>query len=121
MTYSFNISWPEQALWENRPCHWSKKARAKRNHLAEAAAVATEEGLHLSGIERPYLKWTFHPPDRRRRDVSNVIRALKAAEDGIAAALRVDDRHFLNDWPMEFSEPVKGGMIVVTVCEAGDV
>ena len=37
------------------------------------------------------ITMTWYRPDRRKRDSANVIKVL---EDGIAAALAVDDRHF---------------------------
>lgn len=37
---------------------------------------------------------TFFPPDRRARDEDNLIASLKSSLDGIAQALRIDDRCF---------------------------
>ena len=40
------------------------------------------------------LKVTFVQPDRRHRDRDNLLAASKAALDGVAAALKVDDSRF---------------------------
>ena len=37
---------------------------------------------------------TFFPPDRRARDEDNLIASLKSSLDGIAQALRIDDKCF---------------------------
>jgi hypothetical protein len=39
----------------------------------------------------------------------------KAAIDGIALALGIDDKHILVVWPTEFAKPIKGGKVTVTV------
>ena len=40
------------------------------------------------------VRITFYPPDARRRDDDNMIGSFRAARDGIADALGVDDRRF---------------------------
>ena len=40
------------------------------------------------------IAYTFCPPDKRKRDLSNFVASMKGAEDGIADALGVDDSHF---------------------------
>jgi hypothetical protein len=48
-------------------------------------------------------------------NVDGCISALKGAVDGIADAFRVDDSELRISWPTAFSEPVKGGAVVVEV------
>jgi hypothetical protein len=55
----------------------------------------------------------FHPPDKRRRDLMNCIGACKALIDGLQDSWGIDDRDFRIHWPLEFSEPVKGGAVIV--------
>ena len=59
------------------------------------------------------FKFTFHPPDKRKRDVDNVIASLKALIDGLADAWGIDDSEFLITYPRKFAEPVKGGKIII--------
>ena len=58
------------------------------------------------------MHWHFVMPDRRS-DRSNVFRRVKAAEDGIADALGVNDRRFLPS--ISFGGPEKPGKVVVTI------
>lgn len=67
--------------------------------------VAPEEG----GIA---LRFDFHPPDKRRRDLDNMLASIKAGVDGIADALGVDDQRF-GFW-LSREAPIKGGKIVVS-------
>lgn len=108
------LSWPPRALWQNHRTHWSAEARAKRTARREAWALA----LPAKGIKRPYLRFAFHPPDKRSRDLQNMPATQKAAIDGIADALGIDDKHFLISWPLAFGDVVAGGAVVVTIDEA---
>ena len=56
---------------------------------------------------------TFVPPDRRHRDDDNMIASLKAARDGIADALGVNDRRFRPNYV--FAEPEKPGRVEVEI------
>lgn len=53
----------------------------------------------------------FYPPDRRHRDDDNMIGAFKAARDGIADALGVNDRRFRPVY--YFETPEKPGRVEV--------
>ena len=56
---------------------------------------------------------TFHPPDKRRRDLDNMLSSFKSGIDGIVDAIGVDD----SDWTITISkgEPVIGGKVVVEI------
>lgn len=56
---------------------------------------------------------TFYPPDRRHRDDDGMIGAFKHMRDGIADALRVNDRRFRPTYA--FGEPEKPGRVEVTL------
>jgi crossover junction endodeoxyribonuclease RusA len=58
----------------------------------------------------------FCPPDYRRRDRDNLIASMKAATDGLADALGIDDSKFITSYRM--GQPVKGGAVLVTVRQA---
>lgn len=109
------LPWPSRALWANYRCHWASKAAAVRSARSAAWASALASGIKQANITRPILRFTAHPPDNRSRDTGNFPHTQKAAVDGIADALGIDDKHFLCVWPMQFAEPVKGGKVVVTI------
>ena len=50
--------------------------------------------MDLIGDKLP-VKFTFHPSNKRRRDIDNLISATKAHRDGIADALNIDDSRFI--------------------------
>jgi len=66
-------------------------------------------GLVVDG--RIKMKITFYPPDRKRRDDDNMIASFKAARDGLADALGVDDRRFRPEY--HFGEPDDPGRVEV--------
>lgn len=59
----------------------------------------------------------FLPPDRRRRDMDNLLASCKGLLDGIADALGVDDSRFAITLALT-SEPVKFGGVRVTIGRA---
>src|SRR5690606_12629084 len=90
------LPWPDSKLMPNRRHgkHWGAshpaKVRARQDayYLAKSAKpAAIPEGAIPLRIE-------FHAPDARRRDIDNLLAAHKAALDGIAQALGVDDSRF---------------------------
>jgi crossover junction endodeoxyribonuclease RusA len=65
-------------------------------------------------IVRVSIAVTVHPKTRNPIDRDNCVAALKSYLDGIADALGVDDQTF--DTPsISFGEPVKGGLMTLTV------
>jgi crossover junction endodeoxyribonuclease RusA len=56
---------------------------------------------------------TFRPPDKRRRDLDNLVASAKSLGDGVADAIRVDDAL----WSVTYAigEPTKGGAVIVEI------
>ena len=111
------LPWPEPALWQNRRKHWAETAEAIRKARAFSFAVAKEQSVGRLKTQTPTLRFWFHPPDKRSRDLHNLPATQKAAIDGISDAMGCDDKGFRCIWPTEFSEPVKGGCVMVEVTE----
>jgi len=109
------LPWPVAALWQNSRAHWRTRADATKKARNEAGLIAMAGGLRKPGCDGAHLEWAFIPPDNRRRDLSNAIASTKAAIDGIADALGVDDSTFTHSWPLRFEATAKGGAIRVTV------
>jgi crossover junction endodeoxyribonuclease RusA len=115
---TIELPFPPAELNPNRKNgrHWGAthavKEAYKRDCWALAlAAFGTSRAMPAGDIP---LSLTFVQPDKRRRDRDNLLASCKAALDGLAAALKVDDSRF---------EPVtirrefgkKPGAVVVTV------
>ena len=63
--------------------------------------------------ERLHLKITFAPPNRRARDLDNLLASLKSGLDGLCDVLGVDD----SKWSIEISKADDriGGFVEIDV------
>ena len=107
---TIDLPWPPRDLQPHAKGLWYKKANATKVYRSQAfwwakkAKLATDPGATL--------RFTYHPPDNRRRDCQNVPSMLKPAIDGIADAMKCDDNGFAVHYPARFSHVVRGGKIV---------
>ena len=110
------LPWPTKDLSPNARGHWAVKARAKKAYRALCAWQAKSQGLGRIYTERLHLKITFVPPNRRARDLDNMLASLKSGLDGLCDVLGVDD----SKWSMEISkaEDRIGGFVEIVVTAA---
>jgi len=116
---TITLPWHDRKLSPNARVHHFVLARAKKKAKSDANILAF---LAYREIGRPQLiapitvSITFHPPDNRRRDLDNMLASNKAALDGIAAAIGVDD----SLWRLSLSrgDVVKSGKVVVQITPA---
>ena len=93
------LPWPDASLAPNRKNgrHWSGVHAAKVRRLADARCL-TLAAMQAQGYVPPpgklALTITFHAPDKRRRDLDNLLAAMKPDLDGVSCALGVDDQFF---------------------------
>lgn len=95
---SITLPWPSPKLMPNRKNgrHWSvtqaqkEQARADGYHAALDALGRND----LRTGERLPVKITFAAPDRRGRDIDNLLSSLKHSLDGIAIGIGINDKHF---------------------------
>jgi crossover junction endodeoxyribonuclease RusA len=66
----------------------------------------------------PHLRLTFHPPDKRKRDLDNMLASVKSGLDGVSDAMGVDDSRW--SLTLRRGEPTPGGAVVIEVKLAGD-
>ena len=89
------LPFPDPVLMpnESQGKHWAV-TRPARNKAKSAAFYLTTQagwqGRDVSGC----LKITFYCPDRRKRDLDNLVHAMKPALDGVAQAIGMDDSNF---------------------------
>lgn len=114
------LPWPDKRLSPNARLHWRARVGPKQKEkIAAGWATASMKGFHdlrtrLQADDSPIpMRITFYPPDHRRRDDDNMIGSFKAARDGIAQALGVDDRRFRPHY--FFEEPSKPGRVEVRI------
>jgi hypothetical protein len=115
------LPWPDKGLSPNARLHWAAKAKLKAKARQDATYLAYDampQGLRTvramyAGTVRIAVDVAFFPPDARHRDDDNMIGMFKAARDGIADALAVDDRRFMPVY--RFCDPCAPGRIEVTL------
>jgi crossover junction endodeoxyribonuclease RusA len=113
MKNTVSLPWPPKELSPNAALHWAKKSKKKKEYRTACWALTLEAKLEApQGVEKFPIEITFYPPDKRHRDADNMVAAIKSGLDGVADALKVNDRQFLPSFI--FSEEVKG-MIVLEI------
>ena len=106
------FGWPPRELSPNARVHWSKKAGAAKAYKTACWAI-TKEAKATAPAEGPIpLRIEFVPPDRRPRDLDNMLASIKHGLDGLALALGVNDKRFT--LALSVSEGI-GGMVRVTL------
>lgn len=109
------LPWPPSALSPNARGHWSIKARHAKKYRADSRVLCMAVGLRNVASEALSLRVTFQPPDRRARDLDNLLASIKAGLDGIADATGVDDSRWTLS--LEKGEPVKGGAVSIHISQ----
>jgi crossover junction endodeoxyribonuclease RusA len=107
------LPWPPKELSPNAALHWSKKVKKKKEYRTACWALTLEAKLEApKGSERFPIEITFYPPDKRHRDADNMVAAIKSGLDGVADALKVNDKRFLPNF--KFTDTVLG-MVVIEI------
>jgi len=105
------LPWPPKELSPNASLHWSKKTKKKKAYRTTCWALTLEAGLKApEGDGKIEMEITFCPPDKRPRDADNMVAAIKSGLDGVADALKVNDKRFLPSFV--FTESTMGRVIV---------
>jgi crossover junction endodeoxyribonuclease RusA len=108
------LDWPPKELHPNARVYFRTKAAVTKIYRKAAYERADWGNFFHADVESDIaVRIMFHPPDRRRRDLDNMLASIKAGIDGIADALCINDR-LLNPITIERCEPVKGGRVLVT-------
>lgn len=110
------LPFPPVELSPNWRGHWRPKSTATKNYrrdcwaLALGAKLKVPEYAGADGLI--FIRLDFFPPSLRQLDDDNAPAAFKAGRDGIADALKVDDKRFKTD-PHLHTEP--RSCVVVTL------
>ncbi len=113
------LPWPDKRLSPNSRVNWrilaanKKKARSDAFVLTTLAYSLAAKRKIANSIGKIPMTVTFYPPDARHRDDDNMVASFKAARDGIADALGLDDRRFVATYIV--AEPEKPGRIEITI------
>ncbi|OLF82681.1 hypothetical protein AWH63_06660 [Marinobacter sp. C18] len=125
-----SLKWPDKILSPNSRTHWRKRSEVVRAYRW-AAKVRTRSAIQLYKWDLKRLREVvaaggclhvfieFYPPDARRRDDDNLVASFKSGRDGLADALKIDDRHFRIHPRLMSGQIYPGGMVMVTIREEG--
>lgn len=107
------LPWPPASLSPNARKHWRALASAKSAYLTDCYYATKAAKLDVG--DKRHLRITFHPPDKRRRDLDNMLASLKAGLDGFSEAVGVDDY----EWSLTITRgnTRKGGAVIVEVVD----
>lgn len=111
------LPFPPSSLSGHNKGHWQTKRPIVEKHRrwARDATVAAHPLIPRTGDIR--VVTTFYPPDNRGDRINFVIR-MKPYFDGIADALKVNDKRFLPAF--HFGEQVRGGKVVIIIGEGSE-
>lgn len=109
------LPWPPSGLNPNARLHRMAVAKLKATYRAVCADAARFQGGGKIEADALTLRLTFVPPDRRHRDLDNMLSSIKAGLDGLADVLQVNDRSW--SLALERSKDV-GGFVQVAISAA---
>lgn len=113
------LPWPPKELSPNARVHWAKKTRITKAYRTTCAIVGFAHSLRAA-ITNPVddipLHMDFYPIDKRRRDLDNLIASMKAAQDGLADSMSIDDALFITTYRLHPNlTGERGGFVRVTM------
>jgi crossover junction endodeoxyribonuclease RusA len=110
------LPWPQKELNPNARVHRMVLAKEKRAYKAACILMARKDGVKAMPNARAlHLTIVFVPPDKRRRDLDNMLASIKSGLDGLSHVLGVDD----DCWSLTISKTkTVGGYVTVTIKEA---
>jgi crossover junction endodeoxyribonuclease RusA len=103
------LPFPPPDLNPNGRSHWAKKARVAKKFKNDCLMLLNGSRTALAG--RDSFSLTFCPPDRHKRDLDNMLAAMKHGLDALAAVCGVNDSEF--KLTIAKGEPVKGGLVII--------
>ena len=117
--FRVRLPWPDWSISPNSRAHYQHKAAIVKQHRHIARLVSLDALGFGNWIDadRVYAVWLFHDPDKRRRDTGNIRATMKAYQDGVFDALRVDDYAVKDEFLHRASEIIPGGGVELRLYE----
>lgn len=107
------LPWPPRVLSPNSRTHWKAQITPRKAYRKDAWTMTRALAGRGNPAYPPRVAITFCPPDRRARDLDNMIASFKAAQDGIADALSLNDSVFRPTY--EIGGVEANGRVIVTL------
>jgi crossover junction endodeoxyribonuclease RusA len=113
------LPWPDSRLSPNARSHWAPKSAIKKRERQAAQIetrnqVAENWRIILSHMDDIPLEIYFCPPDKRHRDIDNMLASCKAQLDGLADALGVNDTTF-EPITLHRGKIIEGGQVIIYI------
>lgn len=106
------LPWPPRELSPNARVHWTRLSAVKARYRLACGLVAKSQGATAIGHRGSLpVALTFCPPDRRRRDLDNMLASVKSGLDGLADVLGADDSRWTIT--IEVDRERRGGFVEV--------
>lgn len=111
------LPFPDPILMPNKKRHWGTKKRAADSANLAAFYIAYNLHMKLDTDKKYTVSMVFCQPDKRARDLDNLVAAMKSALDGMCRALGINDKNIrpIPDW----GPVVEGGKVEVVIEEIG--
>lgn len=110
--------WPPNILSANSRAHWSKATAPRAAYRRACWALALQAKVTVPAEGDILVRLDMFPPDTiSLNDDDNAAARFKAGRDGIAAALKVNDRRF-KVTPVLHAEPL--ACMVFTIIDGGN-
>lgn len=109
---SVMLPWPSPMLSPNARTHWAQKSKLTKSYRAACALHTKCADLNVDWEGLVHVAITFFPPDRRHRDMDNLISSAKGLFDGVADALCINDRRFRLH-PVLSDDTYPGGAVLI--------
>ncbi len=109
---TIRLPWPPKELSPNARLHWARVSKVKKAYRTACWAETLASGVRVTGDGAIAVELVFYKPTRRAMDWDNLIARMKAGLDGMADALKINDRQFRLS--MKVAEET-GGFVLVTI------
>tara|TARA_Y100000310_G_scaffold179115_1_gene179099 strand:+ start:2726 stop:3091 length:366 start_codon:yes stop_codon:yes gene_type:complete len=84
---------PPKEFSPNSRCHWSTRSKVGLKVQADVTLLIMEQGwVPKNVLERAVVRFKYGLPDKRRRDLDNLIGASKPMLDALVGVVIQDDR-----------------------------
>lgn len=113
MIVTIPLPWPPRILSPNSRAHWAAQVTPRKAYRRDANVLTRSLLGRRWPQATPEIRVTFCPPDNRGRDLDNCVASFKAAQDGIADALKINDATFRPTYG--FGPVERGGRVIVTL------
>ena len=112
------LPWPSPCMWPNSRVDRRSSAGTRRKYREAGAWATKAAGWRALNWQSAHLRITFCPPDRRARDLDNMLAAIKSGLDGVSDVIGVDDSKW--DMTIRRGDVVKGGEVRIEFVELCD-